>query len=76
VLARGAVRRGLVAGIAAAAVAALQEDGADAGLGEVGQHMLLVLGQDLRAHRHLDHQVVAAAAGLVRSGAALAARAP
>ena len=57
VLARGAVGRGLVAGIAAAAVAALQQDDALADLGEVGEDMLLVVGEDLGADRDLDDQV-------------------
>ena len=41
VLARGAVGRGLVAGIAAAAVAALEQDYALADLGEVGEDISL-----------------------------------
>ena len=66
VLARRAVGRGLVAGIAAAAVAALEEDDALADLGEVGeQRPLLVVGQDLGADRDLDDQVLAAGAGPV-----------
>ena len=76
VLARGAVGRGLVAGIAAAAVAALEQDDPLADLGEVGEDMLLVVGQDLGADRHLDDQILAAGAGLVAAGAALAARRP
>src|SRR4030095_12772909 len=74
VLARRAVGRGLVAGVAAAAVAAPEEDDALADFGEVGEDVLLVLGQHLRSHGHPHHQVVAAGAGLVAAGAALAAR--
>ena len=55
VLARGAVGRGLVAGIAAAAVAAFQEDDALALFGKVGeQGPLLVVGEDLGSDRDLD----------------------
>ena len=65
VLARRAVGRALVAGIAAAAVAALQEDLALADPGEVGEDMLLVLGEDLGADRDLDEEIAAAGAGAV-----------
>ncbi len=54
----------------------LQEDDALADLGEVGEDMLLVVVQDLRADRDLDDEVVAARAGPVAAGAALAARRP
>ena len=74
-LARGAVGRGLVAGVAAAAHAALEEDHALADLGEVGeQRALLVVGEDLGADRDLDDQIGAAGAGAVGARAALAAR--
>ena len=75
-LARGAVGRALVAGIAAAAVAALQQDDALADFGEVGEDILPVVVEHLRADRHLDDEVLAAGAGLVAAGAALAARRP
>ena len=75
-LARGAVGRALVAGIAAAAVAALQEHLALADPGEVGEDMLLVVGEDLGSDRDLDDEVVAAGAGAVLARAALAARSP
>src|SRR3546814_14360559 len=55
--------------LAAATVAAAQEHLALALAGEVEQHVLLVLAQDLRAHRHLDDEIVAARACAVRSRA-------
>ena len=73
VLARGAVGRGLVGGVAAPALAALQKHDALADLGEIGEDMLLVVGKDLGADGNLDHQVLASGAGLVAPGAALAA---
>ena len=77
VLARGAVGRGLVAGVAAAAHAALEEGHALADLGEVGEQApLLVVGEDLGADRNLDDEVVAARAGAVGARPALAARRP
>src|SRR5581483_11130354 len=74
VLARRAIRRTFVAGIATAAVAALEQRHALADVGEVGKDMLLVIGEDLGADRNLDHQIGAARAGAVGAGAALAAR--
>ena len=74
-LARRAVGRGLVARVAAPAVAAAQEADALALLGEVEQQgAIVVVGQDLRADRDLDHQIVAARAGAVaaRAGGAAA----
>src|SRR3546814_10169524 len=59
--------------LAAATVAAAQEHLALALAGEVEQHVLLVLAQDLRAHRHLDDEIVAARACAVRSRATFAA---
>src|SRR5262249_17028433 len=53
---RRAVGRGFVMGVAEAAVAALEEDQARAGLGQIGQHRLLVLIEDLGAGRHFDDQ--------------------
>jgi hypothetical protein len=76
-LARSAVGGGLVAGIAAPAVAAAKEDEALPFLGQVGeQAALLVVGQHLRSHRHLDDEVVAARARAVGARPALAARRP
>src|SRR3546814_7604890 len=72
VLAGGAVGGAFVAGVAASAVAAAKHDDALARPGEIGKHSLLVVGQDLRADRHLDHQILAARAGAVRSSAAIA----
>ena len=75
VLARGAVGRGLVAGVAAAAHAALEQGDALALIGEVGeQAAFLVVGEDLGADRNLDDQILAAGAGAVGARAALAAR--
>src|SRR5207253_2481380 len=74
VLARGAVGGRLVAGIAAAAVAAPQQGDALTDLGEIGEDMLSLVVQHLRADRDPDHQIVAAGTGLVTAGAALAAR--
>jgi hypothetical protein len=65
VLARRAVGGGLVAGVAAAAVAALQQHHALADLRQVGEDMLLVVGDHLGAHRHLNDKVLAARAGAV-----------
>ena len=72
-LARGAVGGALVAGIAAAAHAAFEEDDALADLGEIGEDFLLVFRQDLRPDRHVDHQVVRACAGAVAAHAVAAA---
>src|SRR3546814_17919940 len=72
VLARGAVGGAFVAGVAASAVAAAKHDDALARPGEIGKHSLLVVGQDLRADRHLDPQILASRAGAVRSSAAIA----
>src|SRR5207237_1437128 len=69
------VGRGLVAGVAAPAHAALKEGDSLAGLGEVGeQAALVIVGEDLGPDGDLDDEVVAACAGAVRPGAALAAR--
>ena len=48
--------------VAEAAVAALGQHHALADLGQVGDHRLLVLVENLRADRHLEHHVVAAGA--------------
>ncbi len=73
VLTRGAVGAGGIAQVPAPAIAAAQQRDTLARMGEIGEHVLLVLGQDLRAHRHLDHQIVAARAGAVAAHAAGAA---
>src|SRR5579871_6224168 len=72
-LARGAVGRALVAGIAAAAVAAGEQGDALADPGQVGEERLSVVGEDLGADRQLDDEILAARAGAVGAGAALAA---
>src|SRR3546814_6677731 len=70
VLARGAVGRAFVAGVAAPAVAAAQEGDALALLRQVGeQAALLVVGKNLGADRHRDDQIVAARTGAVPAGA-------
>ena len=56
--------------VAEAAVAALGQHDALADLGEVGDHRLLVLVENLRADRHLQHDVVAAGAMAVLAHAA------
>ena len=74
-LPRRAVGRTFVAGVAAAAVAALQQRQSLAFAGEIGeQGTVLVIGQDLRTHRYFDDQVIAARAGAVLAGSALAPR--
>ncbi len=73
-LARGAIGRGLVAGVAAPAVAALEEVNALPFVGEIGeQAALLVIGENLGADRDLDDKVLAPGAGHVAARAALAA---
>src|SRR5437868_5906407 len=75
VLARGAVGRGLVAGVAAPAHAALQEGHALAGLCEISQQgTFVVIRKNLGADRNLDDEIVAACTGAIGTGAALAAR--
>ncbi len=59
--------------VAEAAVAAQRQPRPVARLGEVGQQRLVVLGEDLRARRHLQRDVVAAGAGAVRARAVFAA---
>src|SRR3546814_1547880 len=57
VLARGAVGRAFVAGVAAPAVAAAQKDEPFALFRQVGeQAAILVVGEDLGPDRHLDDQ--------------------
>src|SRR4029079_15643863 len=75
VLARGAVGGGLVAGVAAAAHAALEQDHALALDREVGeQGALFVVGEDLGSDRDLDDEVRSDGPGAVGACAALAAR--
>ena len=74
VLARRAIGGGLEAGIAAAALAALQQHDPLADLGEVGEDMRLVLAEHLGADRDPDGEIATARAGLVAAGAALAAQ--
>ena len=64
-LARSAVGGAFVRGVTATAHAAFEENNTLAHLGEVGEHLFLVFGQNLRAHGHLDHQIVRARAGAV-----------
>src|SRR5690606_21587934 len=73
VLARRAVGRSGIAGVAAAAHAALEQHNALANLGEVGEHMLALLVEDLRADRDLDHEVRGARARAVLAHAVAAA---
>ncbi len=71
--ARRAVGRALELGVAEAAVAAFEEHDALAGVGEIGQHRLVVLVDDLGAHGHAQHDIVAARAGAVAAHAVVAA---
>ena len=71
--ARRLVGRRLEMRVAEAAVAAPGDAGAVAGLDQIGQQRLLVLGQHLRARRHRDHHVLAGGAGAVLAHAAAAA---
>jgi hypothetical protein len=59
-------------GIAEAAVAALQEHAPLSGGGQVGQHVFLVLAEDLGADGYAQHHVIAAATGAVAPRAVLA----
>ena len=72
-LAGRAVGGCLVAGIAAPAIAAAQEDDVLARLGKVGKHVLPVFRQYLRADGHLDDKVFSAGARAVGAGAVVAA---
>ena len=67
VLAGGAVGRGLVRGISAPTHPAFEEGNALADHGEVGEHLLPILGEDLCADRHLDHERLGRSAGAVLS---------
>src|SRR6185437_11768682 len=68
--ARRLVGRGLVVGIAEAAIAAAQEDDSLTGDGEVDEDFLIVLVEHLRADRHAQHDRIAIGAGAVAPGAA------
>jgi hypothetical protein len=59
-------------GVAEAAVAAARDHRALAGRVEVGEQGFLVVGQDLGADRHPEHDVVAAGARAVGAGAVAA----
>ena len=72
--ARGAVGGRLEVGVAEAAVAAPGEEHALAQRVEVGDQRLVVLLEDLRADRHLQHDVGAAGAGALAAHAAAAVR--
>ena len=72
-VARRAVGRGLEMRVAEAAIAALRQHDAVADLVEVGEQRLAVLLVDLRADRHLQHDVVAVRAMAVLAHAAAAA---
>ena len=75
VLARGAIGRGLVAGVAAAAEPAREHGHALTFVGQVReQGAFLVVGEDLGPDRDLDDQIGAAGACAVGARAALAAR--
>ena len=76
VLARRAVGCGLVACIAAPAIAAAQEHALLTLFGEVREDMLLVLAQHLGADGHVDDQILPARAGHVRACTAFPARRP
>src|SRR5690606_18413646 len=76
VLARRAVGRGRVAGVSTTAHAALEQHHPLPDLGEVGEHVLALLVEDLRADRDLDDEVRSTRAGAVLAhavGAALGA---
>src|SRR5581483_3317618 len=74
-LARGAVGRALVAGVAAPAHSALQLHDSLADLGQVGEEgAILVIGKDLSPDWHLDHEILSAGSGAVGTRAALSAR--
>ena len=59
-VARRLVGRRLEMGVAEAAIAAAGEHDAVAGLGQIGDQRLVVLIEDLRPGRHLQHHVGAA----------------
>ena len=70
--ARRAVGRALVMRIAEAAIAASKQDMALAGGGEVEQHLLILLVEDLGADRHAQHHILAGGAGAVGAHAVMA----
>src|SRR5690606_19686398 len=68
-----AIGGGLVMRVTEAAVAALGQHRALAGLGQVDDERLLVFFQDLRANRHLDDQRLAGGTGTLAPGTVAAA---
>ena len=58
--------------IAEPAIAAAQQHDALAGLGQIGEHGLFVVVEDLSPDRHAQHEIAALGAGLVGAGAATA----
>jgi len=73
VLARCAIGAGFVARVAAAAHAAFEEHEPLADLGEIGEHLFLVLAEHLGAERNLDDEVGCAGPGPVLALAVIAA---
>ncbi len=73
-LTRGAVGGGFVAGIPASADPPFEEDDALTDLREVGEHLVLVFGEDLRANRHLDDERLGAGTRAVLAHTVAAAR--
>src|SRR5690606_32601174 len=71
--ARRLIRRTLEVGVALAAVPAAQQHHALARLRQVGDHVLLVFREHLRARRHLQDHVLPARAGAVAAHAVMAA---
>src|SRR5262249_21233525 len=60
-------------GVAEAAVAAMRQHDAPAGLDQIGDYAFLVLGQDLGPDRNLDHEIGAGCPGSVLAHAVVAA---
>src|SRR5947207_15256795 len=56
--------------IAEPAITAAQQHDALAGLGQIGEHGLFVVVEDLGPDRHAQHEIAALGAGLVGAGAA------
>jgi hypothetical protein len=55
--------------VAEPAVAAAQQNAALAGAGHIGDHGLVIIADNLRPDRHLEHEVAPAGAGTVAPGA-------
>ena len=64
-VARGLLARCLEMGIALAAASAARQQHLHALFGHVGEHFLVVLVEDLRAHRHFQDDILAIGAGAV-----------